>query len=59
MVYLELMRYRNCAMAGLAAVIGGAIAYSVSPGELLWMGLIFITVFVITGAGNAINDYFD
>ena len=23
------------------------------------MGLIFITVFIITGAGNAINDYFD
>lgn len=59
MVLLELMRYRNCAMAGLAAVIGAAIAYSAAPGELVWMGLIFITVFVITGAGNAINDYFD
>jgi geranylgeranylglycerol-phosphate geranylgeranyltransferase len=59
MVLFELMRYRNCAMAGLAAVIGAAIAYSVAPGELAWMGLIFITVFVITGAGNAINDYFD
>lgn len=59
MVFLELMRYRNCAMAGLAAVIGAAIAYSAVPGELIWMGLIFITVFVITGAGNAMNDYFD
>jgi len=59
MILLELMRYKNCAMAGLAAVIGAAIAYSASPGELVWMGLIFITVFVITGAGNAINDYFD
>jgi geranylgeranylglycerol-phosphate geranylgeranyltransferase len=59
MVYLELMRYKNCAMAGLAAVIGAAIAYSAAPGDLLWMGLIFITVFVITGAGNAMNDYFD
>jgi geranylgeranylglycerol-phosphate geranylgeranyltransferase len=59
MVLLELMRYKNCAMAGLAAVIGAAIAYSAAPGELVWMGLIFITVFVITGAGNAINDYFD
>jgi geranylgeranylglycerol-phosphate geranylgeranyltransferase len=58
-VILELIRYKNCAMAGLAAVIGAAIAYSASPGELIWMGLIFITVFVITGAGNAINDYFD
>lgn len=59
MVYLELMRYKNCAMAGLAAVIGAAIAYSAAPGEPLWMASIFITVFVITGAGNAINDYFD
>jgi geranylgeranylglycerol-phosphate geranylgeranyltransferase len=59
MVLLELMRYRNCTMAGLAAVIGAAIAYSAAPGELVWMWLIFITVFVITGAGNAINDYFD
>jgi geranylgeranylglycerol-phosphate geranylgeranyltransferase len=46
-------------MAGLAAVIGAVIAYSATPGELVWMGLIFITVFVITGAGNGINDYFD
>jgi geranylgeranylglycerol-phosphate geranylgeranyltransferase len=58
-VILELIRYKNCAMAGLAAVIGAAIAYSAAPGQLIWMGFIFITVFVITGAGNAINDYFD
>lgn len=58
-VILELIRYKNCAMAGLAAVIGAAIAYSASPGEPVWMALIFITVFIITGAGNAINDYFD
>jgi geranylgeranylglycerol-phosphate geranylgeranyltransferase len=58
-VILELIRYKNCAMAGLAAVIGAAIAYSAAPGNILWMGLIFITVFIITGAGNAINDYFD
>ncbi len=59
MLFLELMRYRNCAMAGLASVIGAGIAYSASPGELIWMPLIFIAVFIITGAGNAINDYFD
>ena len=58
-VILELIRYKNCAMAGLAAVIGAAIAYSAAPGNIVWMGLIFITVFIITGAGNAINDYFD
>ncbi len=61
-VFPELMRYRNCAMAGLAAVIGGGIAYSASPGEMSGIILlipVFITVFLITGAGNAINDYFD
>lgn len=59
MVLLELLRYKNCAMAGLAAVIGAAIAYSAAPGQLIWMPLIFIAVFLVTGAGNAINDYFD
>jgi geranylgeranylglycerol-phosphate geranylgeranyltransferase len=64
-VFLGLIRYRNCAMAGLAAVIGGGIAYSASsaaPGEISQIILlipVFITVFLITGAGNAINDYFD
>ncbi len=58
-VILELMRYRNCAMAGLASIIGGGIAYGIVKGELIWLLLIFITVFLITGAGNAINDYFD
>lgn len=58
MIYLELMRYRNCAMAGLAAVIGGCIAYSAAQGPLILLP-VFLTVFLITGAGNAINDYFD
>lgn len=55
---LELIRYRNCAMAGLAAVIGGFIAYSAAQGPLILLP-VFLTVFVVTGAGNAINDYFD
>ncbi len=58
-IYLELMRYRNCAMAGLAAMIGGFIAYSAAPGPLFWLLPVFLTVFLVTGAGNAINDYFD
>ncbi|MCX9010151.1 MAG: geranylgeranylglycerol-phosphate geranylgeranyltransferase [Candidatus Methanoperedens sp.] len=58
-VILELMRYKNCAMAGLAAVIGAAIAYSAASGDILWILLVFVTVFLITGAGNAVNDYFD
>src|SRR3989304_4035078 len=59
MLILELIRYKNCAMAGLAAVIGSAIAYSIAPGEMIWMLLVFLTVFLVTGAGNAVNDYFD
>ncbi len=59
MILFELMRYKNCAMAGLAGVIGAIIAYGTVSGDLLWMPLIFITIFLITGAGNAINDYFD
>lgn len=58
-VFLELIRYRNCVMGGLAAVIGGGIAYNAAPGDILLLPLVFITVFFITGAGNAINDYFD
>ena len=58
-VFLELIRYKNCLMAGFAAVIGGGIAYNAAPGNILWLPLVFITVFFITGAGNAINDYFD
>ena len=58
-VFLELIRYKNCAMAGLAGVIGAAIAYSAAPGDILWLPLVFITIFLITGAGNSINDYFD
>ncbi len=57
--FLELMRYKNCAMAGLAGVIGATIAYSAATGDILWLPLVFMTVFLITGAGNAINDYFD
>ncbi|MFZ3058723.1 MAG: geranylgeranylglycerol-phosphate geranylgeranyltransferase [Candidatus Methanoperedens sp.] len=57
-ILLELMRYRNCAMAGIAAVIGGFIAYSAVQGPLILLP-VFLTVFLVTGAGNAINDYFD
>lgn len=61
-VYFELIRYRNCAMAGLAAIIGAAIAYTATgapPSSAVWMLPVFLTVFLATGAGNAINDFFD
>jgi len=43
-------------MAAAAAIIGLAIAGGLEPGGT---ALIFFTVFLITGAGNAINDYYD
>jgi geranylgeranylglycerol-phosphate geranylgeranyltransferase len=69
--YLELIRYRNCLMAGFAAVIGTLIAFNILGGDssvsnsgsgsfpFLDSGLVFLVVFLISGAGNAINDYFD
>ncbi|MDY9926329.1 geranylgeranylglycerol-phosphate geranylgeranyltransferase [Methanosarcina sp.] len=68
--YLELMRYGNCLMAGFAAIIGTLIAfniltsYSLSSNNVgsfpfLDAGLVFLAVFMVSGAGNAINDYYD
>lgn len=68
--YLELMRYGNCLMAGFAAVIGTLIAFNILASDALSSyspdnfpffdsGLVFLAVFLISGAGNAINDYFD
>jgi geranylgeranylglycerol-phosphate geranylgeranyltransferase len=53
---LEILRPFNCVMAGLAAVIGlllaGGFDFEVAA-------LIFLAVFLVTGAGNAVNDYYD
>jgi geranylgeranylglycerol-phosphate geranylgeranyltransferase len=65
--YLELMRYGNCIMAALAASIGVFIAYNILaanttgtlPFPFYESALVFLTVFLVTGAGNAINDYYD
>jgi geranylgeranylglycerol-phosphate geranylgeranyltransferase len=68
--YLELMRYGNCLMAGFAAVIGTLIAFNILASEstgshysgdfpFLDSALVFLVVFLVSGAGNAINDYFD
>jgi geranylgeranylglycerol-phosphate geranylgeranyltransferase len=43
-------------MAAAAAIIGLAVAGGLEPWATV---LIFLTVFLITGAGNAINDYYD
>lgn len=54
--YLEILRPFNCMMAATAAIVGLAVAGGLEPRAA---GLIFLTVLLITGAGNAINDYYD
>ena len=56
MVLLEILRPFNCIMAGFAAIIGILIAkgFAAEAGVL-----IFLAVFLITGAGNVVNDYYD
>ena len=54
--FWEILRPFNCIMAGVAAVIGLAVA---GGSDLKAAFLIFFAVFLITGAGNAINDYYD
>ncbi len=54
--YWEILRSFNCVMAAAAAIIGLAIACGLDPSVT---ALIFLTVFLITGAGNAVNDYYD
>ena len=46
-------------MAGFAAVIGAGIVCGITEIPILGAVLLFSSVFLITGAGNAINDYFD
>lgn len=56
----RLLRVENCVMAGLAVVVGFIVAGGI--GDLAAINgllLAFVSAFVITGAGNAINDYYD
>lgn len=65
--YIQLMRFANCSMAAFAAVVGVFIAarilghpitLSAEPG-IIDAFLVIPVVLLVTGAGNAINDYFD
>jgi len=54
---LELVRPLNCLLAGLAVLIGAVVA---GGGELSYTaGVAFAAAAMISGAGNAVNDYFD
>ncbi len=53
----ELVRPLNCLLAGLAVLIGAVVA---GGGELPYAaGVAFAAAVLISGAGNAVNDYFD
>ena len=63
--YIQLIRYGNCTMAAIAAVTGVFIAFNILNTSSLDLSFfynsltVFLVVFFVTGAGNAINDYFD
>lgn len=61
--YIRLLRPVNCFLAGLATLIGAKIALfgaaEISEGMIFDIFLAFLTTFIICGAGNAVNDFFD
>jgi geranylgeranylglycerol-phosphate geranylgeranyltransferase len=56
---IELMRPGNCLMAGIAAMVGVLIAGAVEDAGISAIIRVFLAVVLITGGGNAVNDYFD
>jgi geranylgeranylglycerol-phosphate geranylgeranyltransferase len=62
--FLQLIRYGNCSMAAFAVAVGVLIAFNIlNKGTVVFpyydTGLVFLVGFLVTGGGNAINDYFD
>lgn len=58
--YLRLMRLINCAMVGLAVLVGVVLANQ-NIGHNSWQNLVygFVTGFTLTAASMTINDYYD
>lgn len=58
--YLRLIRYRNCIMSGIAALLG-ALVVTGRNAPAHWLAIIsaMLVVFLFTGAGNSLNDYLD
>ena len=54
---LRLIRPENCLMASVAVAIGFVIAGGVEINMAIVLAL--VSVFIITGAGNTINDFYD
>jgi len=59
--YLEIIRPLNCIMAGIGALVGCIIVGIPMSNYLVLfkIGLAFAVVFLVTAAGNTLNDYCD
>jgi len=55
--YLEILRPHNCLMAGIAVVVGVVIAAEDPLTPVVYLAA--LVAFLICGAGNVVNDYFD
>jgi geranylgeranylglycerol-phosphate geranylgeranyltransferase len=58
--YLAAIRPLNCLMGAVASVIGGFVSIPALNASVIHaLFLASVVVFMITGGGNSINDYFD
>ena len=57
--FIELLRPINSLMAATAVFIGGLVVGGEFVVHMTELHLAIIVTFIITGAGMAINDYFD
>jgi len=59
--YLDILRLHNLVMSVLAVFIGWILILGISPEVLIapQLFLAMLAVFLVSGAGNVINDYFD
>jgi len=57
--YVELLRLNNGILAVLGIIIGAIVAGAFLPSTTLQIVLAIIAAFLINGAGNVVNDYFD
>ena len=58
---MRLLRLLNCFMASFAVIISVLIVIPITEIREFWISIIlaFASAFIITGAGNALNDYTD
>jgi len=57
LVWLRLMRVYACLTAALATLVGASLAHAWPSGPAV--GIMMAVVFLVTGGGNALNDYYD